>query len=113
MRTMISVAILATSLLTSAASAEAINTLGREPVTVHVSTLGVDFSSAEGVRSFHARLKSAAKDACRSDDRTLAAVAADRACARQALDEAVRSVDRPVLTAFHSGAQLVQLAGTH
>ena len=75
----------------------------RAPTQVRVSTLGVDFSQPASVEAFYGRLNRAAAQACDSHiDHNLAAKAADRACAAQALNQAVAQIDKPTLLALHA-----------
>jgi len=81
----------------------------REPSVERVD-LRADFRDPAQVRDVYARLQQAAMFVCGvqpGSDRTRSA--ADRACADQALGEAVGKLDRPLLTAMHqqSGAPML------
>lgn len=109
MRTIISLAAVA-ALFATAANAEAIRTSDRDVVSMSVSMAGVDFSDMAQVKAFHQRLASTAVFACDSGMDAFAARQSDAACARQALDEAVASANRPTLSVVHGGKDMIQLA---
>jgi UrcA family protein len=88
-------AVLAPS-LANAATADAVPT-----VTVRYSDL--DLRSDAGSAVLYARLVSAAHQVCpAADNRNLGALAAVRACERQAIANAVRDVNSPKLAAIYS-----------
>lgn len=101
MRALISLSALV--LTATAASAQGMDMPGREPTALNLSTRDVDFQSAISTRAFHRRLEAAAREVCNSGQRELGMQAADRACAREALDKAVSDLSRPMLTAIHTG----------
>jgi UrcA family protein len=72
---------------------------GDQVRVVAVTKTGVDFSDRRQVDGLYARLKRAADKACsmESADRHLARP--DQACVEQALAQAVRRADKPLLTA--------------
>ena len=78
-----------------------------EDVVAKVSYAGVDFADPAQVKSFHGRLAHVAADVCDSGrPREIKIVASDRACAKASLNRAVAELDRPMLTAFHTGAPM-------
>jgi len=75
----------------------------REPVQIQVSTRYIDFSDARSVAEFDQRLARAAQIACDSGAAySLAIKMQDAACARSAWEQAVRSLDQPLLSARHN-----------
>ena len=96
-------------LLTSSTAAQALEPV-RTPTQTKVSLRGVNFADPAAVRLLYGRLKAAATDVCASAEGYDATVyRADRACADQALVQAVRQIDQPTLTAMlaHGGEALV------
>lgn len=74
----------------------------RAATEVFVSDAGVDFSNAAETATFYASLQRAAAEACESGmSRNLTIVAADRECAAQSLDRAVRQIGRSSLASLH------------
>jgi UrcA family protein len=91
----------AISTLAVAAHAADLRTAKVEAV---ISTRGVDFNDPAQVKDVHAALVRTAQQVCDSRvDRQLDFAAADRACAKAALDRAIAQVGQPMLTAFHQG----------
>jgi UrcA family protein len=80
------------------------NAQDREVTQVSVSTYGVSFQDGREVKSFYKRLKRAANEACNSGfDHDLAAKYDDRACAAEALNNAVAQINQPALTLLANG----------
>lgn len=80
------------------------NAQNREVTQVSVSTYGVNFQDGRAVKGFYKRLKSAATEACDSGfDHDLAAKYEDRACAVEALNNAVAQINQPALTMLANG----------
>ena len=74
----------------------------RVSTEVFVSDAGVNFSDPAATAAFYASLERASVEACDSGmGRNLTIAAADRACAAQALDRAVRETARSSLAALH------------
>lgn len=69
--------------------------------TVTVSFGDLDLSTTHGVATLHTRLQLAAKAVCSRYDGDILLLSAYRQCFRQSLDDAVRQVNRPTLTAYH------------
>jgi UrcA family protein len=110
MRSIFIIATAVAALVAASASAQTNEAIGREPISHSVVVTAYDFRSPEAVRALHEHLARVAAQICDSEVAGLQARAADRACARQALDQAVRQIDRPVLTALHGGRDLTRLA---
>lgn len=70
---------------------------------ITVSYADLDLTRAEGAQTLYRRLRAAARQVCDAghDMRALAERARYRACVDKALEEAVRTIDRDVLTALH------------
>ena len=87
-------------LLASSTSALALEP-SRVTTQAKVSLRGVDFADQASVRQLYVRLNAAANDVCTSADGYGERVRrADRACAEQALTQAVRGIGQPTLTAM-------------
>lgn len=89
-------AVLAAAALSSPALAASDQAPSRQ-----VSTAGVDFTDHSAVVAFHARLKQAAASVCNTYSAKPWVTAAERACAVEAVDKAVRAANRPMLYAVH------------
>jgi UrcA family protein len=71
--------------------------------SIAVRYTGQDLATEEGSQALYARIEAAARAVCPVDDiRDLRAVAAARACRKQAIEQAVRSVDNPKLAAVYA-----------
>ena len=66
-----------------------------------VSTASVNFTDQAAVKSFYAKLRSAAKEVCDSASVNPVIAQKDRACVEQVMAQAVQKMDRPVLTAMY------------
>ncbi len=107
-----SLMILATTCSLGAVATAQAETFGREQTQVVVSAKGVDFRDPDAVASFDERLRQAAIRACDSQQpRVLAVRAADRQCARESWEAAVRQVDRPLLSQLHG--RKIEMAASH
>lgn len=73
-----------------------------------VSVAGVNFANPSDVRDVYARITLAASSACDSYAAKGRVSAADRACADRVVADAVKLLDRPVLTAMHESRSLQQ-----
>jgi len=81
------------------------------PYKVTVSFKDIDFNRPEAVEALYKRLQYASKVACDTlEPEVPYREADDRACEREAVQGAVRDVDRPALTALHARASAEQLA---
>lgn len=98
--------LIAALLASAAAPALAEETAPRVAITYHVSEL----SSPEGARRVYGRLKSAARAVCRDGSVGLSSADAEDRCRREALDRAVRDLNRPEIAALHNRDR-VTLAG--
>jgi UrcA family protein len=91
------IALIAAAVMTFAAAPVLAQAQDRTPdqraVVAHV-----DFNDARQTKTFYAGLKAAAKAVCDSDMSAPLVVEADRACERQALNDAVRQIDAPQLS---------------
>lgn len=76
-----------------------------EAPTQAVSTRGVDFASKDQVKHFYAKLKGAAAAVCDSGSANPRFSMTDASCTRQVVSQAVKTVDKPVLTALYNSAQ--------
>ncbi len=72
--------------------------------TVAVPTAGVNFNSQAEAQAFYVRVQNAAVRACQTDSTNRYVAQADRGCVEAAVASAVRSADRPLLTAAYQGA---------
>lgn len=70
--------------------------------TQTVSTKGVDFANRAEVKHFYAKLRGAAQAVCDSGSTVARVSATDAACQRQVMAEAVKGVNKPVLTALYN-----------
>jgi UrcA family protein len=98
--------LLAGLMVSSAALAQA----PREPTQVLVSIQDVNFAKPTDVARLYQRLRAAANTACDSKIDTLSVQMQDRACAAQALNEAVQSIHQPSLLALQGGVANLKLA---
>ena len=98
--------LLAAGLSAAAVTAQAapLSYLRTEPTEARAPIGGVNFDDPAQVRALHRLLARTAGQVCDSNlGRDLAAIAADRACAREALDRVVARIDRSLLTEIHQG----------
>jgi UrcA family protein len=77
--------------------------------TAKVSYRDVDFADRGQVRDLYARLQMAAQRVCAQEDRSLATHQYARTCERDAVDGAVRQINRSELYALH-GAPATRVA---
>jgi UrcA family protein len=70
--------------------------------TQAVSTQGVNFASRTQVQHFYAKLRGAAQAVCDSGSANPRFSATDASCVRDVMAQAVRSADKPVLTAVYN-----------
>ena len=71
-----------------------------------VSARNVDFANPAQVKHFYAKLRGAAVAVCESNAVVSSPAAQlDRACIGQAMSQAVKTLDKPVLTAMYDNAQ--------
>ena len=99
LKTALAAAVTACTLVAVAGQAQAL-TVERDVNLATVAARDVDFQNPASVDSFYKKLRVAAREACHSRnpyDRKV--VLADRACAEQAVNQAVASLSRPLLTA--------------
>lgn len=68
-----------------------------------ISVVGVDFRDAAAVRQVYSQIKLAASSVCDNYAAISRVTQADVACANKAVADAVRTLDRPLLTAMHEG----------
>jgi UrcA family protein len=84
------------------------------PVDTHqvfVSFRGIDLSQEAGGKALLGRLEVAASKVCRrAGDRTLEDQEDYRRCRKQAVAEAVKQANRPMLTAAHTGGSPITFA---
>jgi UrcA family protein len=80
------------------------------PQSRTIALSGVDFRNPAAVRDLYAKLKTAANAVCDSYAANGRVSAADVACTHQVLGEAVRKVDRPVLTAMYDDGAATRMA---
>ena len=66
-----------------------------------VSTAGVDFRDQAAVKAFYSKLRVAARDVCDTNSASPTVTQQDQLCVQKALANAVRVVDRPLLTALY------------
>ena len=76
------------------------------PTRVSVSYSDMAFASTEGAAQVYRKLKAAARTVCGVGDghQSLASAMAAHECYEGALADAVRKIDRPLLTALHVGS---------
>ena len=74
------------------------------PPSITVSYSDVAFGNTEGAASVYRKLKSAARRVCdvNNGTKTVEMHLAAQDCYKQALADAVRKIDRPMLTALHT-----------
>jgi UrcA family protein len=87
--------------LTAPAPAMAAAADGDQVRTVTVSKKGVDLADAGQARKLYARLKRAANAACSIESADPTYARPDAHCVAEALGRAVRSADKPLLTAAY------------
>jgi UrcA family protein len=80
-------------------SAYAANRVGDVP-TKTVSFQDLDLSTSQGAQALYDRIETAARDVCRGAEFTEA-----RACRARAIDDAVKNVGSPLLSAANRSAQ--------
>ena len=75
-----------------------------QPPTVTVSFSGLNLDTRAGVETLYRRIQFAASEVCEQYEPhgTLVPSAAFRGCIREAVADAVRKVDSPLLTAYFS-----------
>ena len=95
LRTVLALAAAASALTFVAGSAQAQT---RTPDQVTISTRHVDFNDAGQMRALYAKLQFAARSVCESEITSAETARADKACARQALSDAVRRIGAPQLS---------------
>jgi UrcA family protein len=83
---------------------------GEDAPTQAVSARGADFASQDQVKHFYAKLRGAAAAVCDSGSANPGISRGDAACVRQVMAEAVKAVDKPVLTAVYNSAQTANRA---
>jgi UrcA family protein len=88
-------------LIAGPAFAETARTVQDAPAQA-VSAKGVDFASRAQVKHFYAKLRGAAQAVCDSGSANPRFSATDAACQRQVMAEAVKTMDKPVLTALYN-----------
>ena len=80
-------------------------------VSVHVSNQGLDLSTPADARTFYARLRRAAGEVCTHGNRVgLVPLSHPESCAEQALADAIRSAEVPLLTQIYSTTHTLQEA---
>ena len=76
------------------------------PAVRRLSVAKVDFTDPQAVKTFHERLRRAAREACNSGYLIATQlIDADRACTEATLADAVAQTNRPLLTAMHQQRQ--------
>ncbi len=73
----------------------------REPAAAFVPTAQVNFQDPAAVHAFYSRLERAARQVCDSKISDRSMKREDAACVREATQEAVAKLSRPLLTAAH------------
>ncbi len=73
----------------------------RAPTAIRLSTAAVDFQDSAAVRSFYKRLENAAWKACDSQIPDLTLRREDVRCVKATIQQAVASLDKPLVTARH------------
>ena len=72
------------------------------PIRLVVNYANLDLSTAEGAKALYGRLRAAAEQVCAPLDRADLSLAwRYRACIQTALSNAVRDVDKPLLTQYY------------
>ena len=98
----------AAALVLSAAAAPAFADSVATAPAHQVSTAGVDFRDQAAVKHFYAKLRVAARDACDTNSASPVVTQQDQLCVQKALANAVRVVDRPLLTAIYDSNHYTQ-----
>lgn len=77
----------------------------KDPTRITVSYPDAAFLTTDGAASVYRELKSAARRVCGIGEgiKSLESAVAARECFEKALADAVRKIDRPMLTALHAG----------
>lgn len=102
MRALIAAGLIAAGLAGPAFAYEQKHTTDGDQVrAVAVSKAGVDFADGRKVGRLYARLKRAADVACSTESADRHLARPDQACVAQALGQAVRQTDKPLLTAAY------------
>jgi UrcA family protein len=91
-------------LIAGPALADTVKAVDEAP-TQAVSARGVNFTSQDQVQRFYAKLQGAAATVCDSGSAAARFSTTDAACTRRVMAQAVKSVDKPVLTALYNSAQ--------
>ncbi|BEV12696.1 UrcA family protein [Asticcacaulis sp. DW145] len=87
----------------AAGTVQAQNLMGREATHKVVQINDADLQSASGLKTIYAQLEKTARKACDSgvfNDRDIEE--SDRACAREALNNAVADLNQPALSQLHA-----------
>jgi UrcA family protein len=80
-------------------------------VAIHVSTGGLHLSQRAGAQKFYWRLEHAADEVCTRGNRVgLAPASNPQACYEQALADAIRSANMPLVTQFYLAAHTLSEA---
>jgi UrcA family protein len=83
-------------------------------VAIHVSAQGLDLTQPADAQKLYTRLQSAAWVACTRGDRVALAPVEDlQGCIEQALGDAIRSTNRPMLTRIYLETHTLQAAAGH
>ena len=98
----------AAALALSAAAAPAFAGSASVAPAHQLSTAGVDFRDQAAVKAFYAKLRVAARDVCDSNSASPLVTQQDQLCVQKALANAVRVVDRPLLTALYTSNHYTQ-----
>lgn len=81
-----------------------------ESKSAQIPAAGVNFYSRAEVQDFYARITVAAKDVCRIDSKNKYVAESDTICVERAVADAVKSADRPLLTAVYQNASTTSVA---
>ena len=85
---------------------------GTISVSERVSTAGLDLGTLEGARALYIRLKVAAWRVCR-DNALVALEPAAPSCREDVLGDAIRAVNRPLVTKFYLKSHSIETAQAH
>jgi len=96
-------AALAALALTATATVQAQSSSATEPHHLKVRYGDLDLATISGASTLYGRIQGAARFVCGQEGRSLLAQQQYRACIRQAVSDAVATVDNPNLSALYEG----------
>jgi UrcA family protein len=99
--------------MAGAQNSAAATSISDEVVQIVVTARGLDLDRSTDAARFYGRIRSAARNACViGGSRSHYLAAMSRQCAKHAINRAVTTLDRPLVTAAHLRATTVRRGGT-